>query len=554
LNRFNFDGADLRDSNWMRYQSIWTPRIVVVTVYLALLVLASQLRDRDFEFVLEPDFWSPMITAWRLYFETWSIGNLPVPSPHPYMDGQYIVYAFGAEILRGITAIMPSLKAAFPNVDSYNLGAANLINVLAFAGAGAILFRTVTSITDSTLMGAAAALLLITAPSIVVMIGFVRCDYLSMLPIVALFCGGLQLARNRETATTSAFIGLALALITTIKITGCFFSLFLIVGVISRWVSRPAIPFIERKHFAIFALCFAVSFAFFMQRYWMYLDLRGIIENFLLSVEMVSKWTNITSPDPFYYYHITLLSMNNGATFILLYVIASVLIFRDALIKRDPVSVYLAISFAVFSVIAMLGFKYSRGGYHLLPIFITIIAVAVMRLRAVHLIVFGGAGALIILVLALQTTAFVGVAHSAVQRSIAVQETRKAARLWLKVNTSKGDPICIAHDSDWAVPLGDFKTVTGPFNFPYIDKEAMAKFAPPSVAEAEKACRAIVLNDFHQHLFDVLFSSFSPVQALAWHDFYDALRKSHPPHVFSSAEAAYGIKRVEIFDMKTRPE
>jgi hypothetical protein len=67
-------------------------RIVGAALFILFLALIWLLRERDLEFIFEPDFWPEMIEAWRRFFATADPSILPTPVPHPYLDGQYVVY------------------------------------------------------------------------------------------------------------------------------------------------------------------------------------------------------------------------------------------------------------------------------------------------------------------------------------------------------------------------------------------------------------------------------------------------------------------------------
>src|SRR5690349_13566993 len=95
--------------------------------------LALPLRQRDLEFLTEPDFHWIWVKSWMHLFTTWDATVLPVPGPHVYLDGQYIVYGMVDWALHWIVHQIEPLLAFFPNDRSFALGGALLTNIVAYA-------------------------------------------------------------------------------------------------------------------------------------------------------------------------------------------------------------------------------------------------------------------------------------------------------------------------------------------------------------------------------------------------------------------------------------
>jgi hypothetical protein len=100
-------------------------RAASVLVFVILLVGSVTLSERDFEFLLEPDFNSNMILAFETLLKTGSWSAVPVPEPHVYLDGQYFIYGAAVALLRS--------PVSLPSNLAYSLAAAFTVNAIAYA-------------------------------------------------------------------------------------------------------------------------------------------------------------------------------------------------------------------------------------------------------------------------------------------------------------------------------------------------------------------------------------------------------------------------------------
>jgi hypothetical protein len=103
-----------------------------------------------------------------------------------------------------------------------------------------------------------------------------------------------------------------------------------------------------------------------------------------------------------------------------------------------------------------------------------------------------------------------------------------------------------------------FKVTYGPLDFPYLDRDAMAQFRPPSLDGLAVACDVVILNDWHKlwHL-----SKFHQMaledRAAEWETFLRELEENYPPQVFAFKQTPDGlcvtgcnVSRQEIYDLR----
>src|SRR5262249_36955644 len=133
-------------------------------LFCAFLILAFQLRQRDLEFLVEPDFDISLIEAWRAFLVTANPRHLPGIVPDVYMDGQFIVYGLADAGLRWLAAQNHLVRAYFSNEVSFALGAAILVNIVAYAGACTVFFAAVCRLTNRVLLAAPLAVGFFLAP------------------------------------------------------------------------------------------------------------------------------------------------------------------------------------------------------------------------------------------------------------------------------------------------------------------------------------------------------------------------------------------------------
>src|SRR5438046_3142360 len=93
-------------------------------LFLVLLLLAFPLRQRDLEFMIEPDFNWQMIEAFRKFFSTFDFRILTKPGPYVYLDGQFMIYGAFDWLLRLASERVSAHRLYFSNDLSYALGAA----------------------------------------------------------------------------------------------------------------------------------------------------------------------------------------------------------------------------------------------------------------------------------------------------------------------------------------------------------------------------------------------------------------------------------------------
>jgi hypothetical protein len=78
------------------------------------------------------------------------------------------------------------------------------------------------------------------------------------------------------------------------------------------------------------------------------------------------------------------------------------------------------------------------------------------------------------------------------------------------------------------------KVSYGPFDFPFLELDAMAEYAPPRSEALETACDFVVFSATHFHGYGTRMQQASPAMQARWEEFYRRMAERFPPLLFSA--------------------
>jgi hypothetical protein len=544
--------SEYRPDKDLRAVAVSLVRWTWLILFVVFCALAFRLRQRDLEFLIEPDFDWQTIETWRKFFASLNPNLLPKPTPHVYLDGQFIVYGLVDAALRWFTFLRPM----FPNDSSLALGAALLTSALAYAAASTILFATVFRLTGSVVIATAMALGFFLAPQMIGGIHLARVDFLITFPISVIFYCSCILAMGHERKRHAIALGVAMAFAATLKINGLF------LGVIPACAALAVFNPRKTRQLARFALsslvAFAITYFILMGRFFYYLTPAGIVRYYLDTIELVRPWGAIMGEQAPFYYNVDLM-MGHGVAFVALYLTCAAATIVHALLRGSRVSIFLSLCFVALSAGGMMeSLKYGRGGYHMLPVFFAVVGfvaaeILYSSLNRIAKTAVLAIGALIFATSIVKSVpVYADVVAKRRAEAVAIQAIKREPREWLLAHFSPGTRLCVQTNSTWTLPdLGGFVPTDGPIALPYLDPIALARTAPPSIDALKKSCSALVTSDYHRLLFDTLLVSSSPENAPKWQKFFAEINEKFPPVVFSSPVAIYA-KEIYINDLNRR--
>ena len=521
-------------------------------LFVLFVALAYRLRVRDMDFVQEADFWSGLISSWVAFLGSMDVARLPPPAYQPYLDGIYLPYALGSAAVRGAAALFPSISVILPIEDSFNIAGATAVNILAYVAACTVFYAAIWRITRNQIIAVLAALAMFFSPQMIA-INLIRVDFLIILPIMLMFYCSVLISQDDADVKTAVILGVASAFAATMKINGLFFLTLPMTAAASSVIATRRLRPIARVA-AIAAIVFALGYAVLMARYWYFLSLDGTIDRYRGVIASFAKWSTspLMSSAWSTYYNLELV-VGYGTAFIVLYLACGAVVALYAVVRRDPVALFLFATLALWSLAGSLTLKYTRGGYHLIPVFLACIAyVAGAALQSRRWIVSAGIGAIMLVALVRSVAFYEGRVREIAAESPAFQIVKREPREWIAAHVRPGETVCIPLSAHWALPINDLglNLIFGPFDMPYLEAAKMATFAPPDPDALPSQCPLIVLEDFHVNLFNAIFKRVSPDMASRWTTFYKTLSDRWPPRIYESKVAAGGVTRVEIYDLR----
>jgi hypothetical protein len=522
-------------------------------LFLLLFALAFRLRQRDFEFLIEPDFDWDKIETWKNFFSTFNPELLVTPRAHVYLDGQFIVYGIADGILRRAVNGIAFARAYFPSDLSFAFGSAILTNIVTYAAGCTIFYAAMFRLTESILISALMAVGLFFAPQMI-NINIGRVDFLIVLPLMIIFYCSCALALGAERKSQAVVLGIATGFAAVIKINGVFLGILPAMAVLATF--RFDLVTIKRlaRYTAISLAAFALTYLILMGRYFYHLTIPGIADLYAIAMEELRLWAPLMTGPP-WYYNVDLM-LGNGVAFIVLYLASAATVLLVAIQRRSGPAIFLVLLFIALSVAGVAAPKYSRGGYHLLPVIFALIGFAAAavqnsatpRFFKVSAIVVGSAVFAFSLLGSFEQ--YQVVVSQRKSETIGTQLLKREPRDWLRAHVPPGTTICIQTSSQWTLPPMDgFKVIYGPLTMPYLDPVAFPQTYPPSLDEAKKDCPVIVTSDTHRNMYRSLLQRTSAETAAKWDAFFDSLNEGHPPIVFSSP-VAVNAKQVYINDLR----
>lgn len=530
-----------------------TTKAIGLLLFFLFAAMLARMAQGDFEFILESDFRTGALNEWQRFFT--SLAPLSKPPAYAYFDGQLIVTSFACLLLRFFAWLIPAVAVWFPNDDSFIVGGSLLVNVGSYAAAGVVLYAALLRISDSLIVAVVGAFAFVLAPQLTA-IGVMRIDCLIVLPMMATFYISVVIAQGQERTRHAVALGLAIGYLATLKINGPIYGVFPVAAMLSRWPSAWKARAETLRFTGVALASFAIAYLVLMARFIASFSLPEWLSLYPAGIAAVREWSGIYPNGFSTYYNVELLTAH-GTIFVIVYLICALAVLCIAIFRRQPVAVFLSISFIAMSLISAFTMKYERGGYHLLPIILAIIALVATEsrtspsLRAWRypaLLLVGG-----VMAHSLWTSWVFYQKHveAAQNATRAIVEVWRPAREWIVAHATRDSRICIQRHSNWALPLGNVaaQITFGPLDIPYLDPAAMASYKPPDQTALHAACDLVMLGNFHQFFMDNRMKTVASENAVLWENFYRQLAERHRPVIFISSRPASPTERIEIYSL-----
>jgi hypothetical protein len=517
---------------------------------------ALPFADFDGALVFDPDLRVDDLLVYHAFFGSWSPGLLTPPSPNVYFEGHSLIYGLALHFYKavaGLFGVTPSLREAA-------IATVSIVGALAHIAATMVFFATARRLTQNLVAALALVLLFGLSPQILA-IDLIRIDRLMILPLMVVLHVSVLITRGEAAARHGVALGIAMAVLASTKISGALFGVLpvLAAGIMLLLDRRAAWPRVRTM--ALAAVTAGVPVLLLMM-------IRHVLhwERFIPSLAegyaMQMKWTSVLPSTPLFYYNVDLFA-GYGTVFLALVAASVVVLAVRTMADREATSLWLLISLVMFSAAGIAVFKYDRGGYHLVPLYLFALAIAVRHVMDIFAGRVSGRRALgeltaaavvlVIPVAAVGETYANRTAEARLREASAIH-TRMDSRDWILARFAPGDRICMMTSSQWANPPlagRGLQVTTAPFDIPYLDGAAMADYMAPRLYQVRAACDAVVLNDLHNTVYLNNFTTRGYADRRAeWDRLLTDLRTVHPPKIFDGGVKAFFVSKVEVFDLR----
>ncbi|MGE3334565.1 MAG: hypothetical protein AB7I36_13045 [Rhodospirillaceae bacterium] len=512
--------------------------------------------DWDGALVFDPDLRIDDILVYHAFFRSGALGVLTAPAPNVYFEGHSFLYGLALHLYQavaGLIGLTPPLREAA-------IATVGIVGALAHIGATMVFCATARRLTQN---GAAALLLTVLfglSPQIL-NIDLIRIDRLMILPLVVVMHVSVLITRREAVTRDGLVLGAAMAALTATKISGVLFGVMPVLAASLVLLQDKASAWPRVRALTLSAIAAAIPvLTLLMIRHLLHWDrfAASLAEGYAMQM----KWTSVLPSTPLLYYNIDLFA-GYGAVFLILAAVSAAVLAARALVDRDATALWLLICLAMFSAAGMAVFKYDRGGYHLVPLYLYALAVmlrAAMDIAAGRIHIRRPLGeafvalAILVLPLAALGDTYAAQTNEARLRDVSVEKTRVASRDWILAHFAPGERICMMTSSQWANPQlagHGLQVTTAPLDIPYLDGAAMADYVAPHLYQLRAACDGLVLNDLHNTVYLNNFTTRGYADRRAeWDRLFTDLAQGYPPMVFEGPAKAFFVSRVEVYDLR----
>jgi hypothetical protein len=515
--------------------------------------LLAPLVDRHYLHVFEPD--AQATVDMTLAFVKGSfIAGQPLPYEYPpYFDAQFYLYALATLLVKACIAVLPVTGASLPTEASIVVFAIRFTNLACTSASTVLAFLLFYRLSSSLLLSTALAMFVPLSPHMLG-IDYLRIDHVVLLAFIATLTLSVELLHKKVTVIRWCW-HIAYAIVFTTLVLSKMNSVLLAYLPIWVYFSRVKCLGLRASGVPWFMSGLVAASALFMARFLVHeIAQPGFtLEVSLKKLAHLREWSAVLPKDPLLYYNYDLF-FPYGTVFLAL-ALFSALVCTYAIAKRNLGQHHLAplVTLVVLSLFGILSFKYSRGLYLLVPLYLCTIAIAFGQLtKNTRLAAATTAAGLLLTAIALVWP--IRDYRSAVQATAARAESLSVTRLqpltWLQTHVSANARVTTLRHSDWAnPPLSETSFDVGYrfLDFPYLNPNALAQYLPPDMRDVIQQTDVILLNSFHSDFYLRMLADKAPTEThRAWSNFFDELRNRFEVKRFEAATDSYGVRWVEI--------
>ena len=495
--------------------------------------------------------------------QTLATGNLkalpPLQGWPQYFDAYDVLLTILTAATAGVGRIFPIVTQMLPTVEIQTNFWARWMSLGFHCIGMAFLWLALLRLYARPLVALSLALLVALAPTLIDM-DLGRNDWGVIGSLCAVVYFNIRLAQGDQRRSVLIGLGVFAGLLVTFKLNGPAFVIFVASALLSIIVHRG----MDVGRIGVLLVVFMLTVIFLSVRQIYYLD--EFFPNLIAQIDDLNRrWFSAYPKSSLFYYAWGILESQGKMYRLLIWGSAPVVLLL-LFLRISLTSVFVFGSFGVFVILSLVvDYGFARGGYHLLPLFVMMIAVAFGALESALRAVIrrprlaGLLAGTVVAGLLAEPLLVVG-KNYAVQaarmynRPSAVFVTRTLPAKWMGTAFRPGtrmatiywnDPSCIppihnlgfVFDNTLLVKLGGAEHYR---NFDFVK--------PPSLNGLRSTADVLIVTDWQQNMLNWLLRSLDHPEAVeSWKQWLETMRREVPSVVFSASSPGYCYRRVEIF-------
>lgn len=534
------------------------PAVMAATIGALVCSLLVPFVDRDYSvnYQFDTPVFARHVAQFRRALDTGNLRRLPkLEAWPPYLDAYDVLLTALTAGTDRVSRLHEGLARALPTLESQTTFWERWLSLGFHAGGMAFLWLALMRVYARPVVALGLTLLVAIAPT-VIDIDLGRNDWGVLGSLCAVLYFNIRCAQGDDRRGVLAGLGLAAALLVTMKVNGPAFAVFIVVPLALIALHRGR----DLGRMGVLVGTFAVAVLMLSFRHVYYAG--DAVASFAAQIADLGLWS-LKSPKPSTFYYSWEILASQGPVYRIVVWASAALVACALLVRPTLTTLFVLATFAVFVAWSLIiDYGFARGGYHLLPMFALVIASAganveylmrrVVRRRAV---VARSAGVVMVALLAqplYATSRNYAVRLAAViDRPSAVYLTRTLPARFMAEAFPPGTrvvtplrttialiPPILSHGFVFDDAL--FSPPTGLF-----DRE------PPSLEALRQTAGALVMSDFQEReMLQELERGEHPDRAGRWRLWFAMLRRDVPSVELSAPAPGYYYRAVEIFDLR----
>ncbi len=493
------------------------------------------------------------VEQFRKALDTRQLSALPpLEAWPPYFDAYDVLLTALTAATNGVGRIVPQVREALPTLETQTNFWVRWMSLGFHAVGMSFLWLALMRVYARPLVALGLTMLVALSPTILPM-DLGRNDWGVLGSLCAVLYFSTCCAQGDLRKRVLIGLGVSAALLVTMKLNGPAFGVFVAFALVAILVHRGA----DLRRIAIligtFGLCAAVLSI--RQLYYS----ADVVESVIAQLNEVKAWST-SYPKPTLFYYSWGVLENQGTVYRWL-TWAAVPVVTIAMVVRPTLTgLFVFGSFCAFVAGSLaVDYGFARGGYHLLPLFVLMMALAfahgehwlrVATGRALLVRAVSGAGVAMLLAepLLVVGKSYASQAAQVFNRPSAVRITRTLPAEWMASTFPRGTRIATVYLTVAAMipPIHDL-------GFTFVDtllttsSEQLTR-EPPPLSELRSAADILVVSDYQETWISWNLEHMGEHdRAARWRQWFEMLRRSVPSVTFSSDSPGYYYRTLEVF-------